>query len=597
MQPSAEVLVDRIASVMRQRLPAGVTPAYFDGFLRRNRPALVAVLDRQLAARRQRNRPGSSPDRYAEVYAQPPDLWTPSQRTAANVAAMRLAARRRGDELTADDRTALAAYSGWGGLSIQAVADQFPTGFPVPEPRGLIHEYYTPTKVAREVARVVEPLIPTLPDEDGVVLTLEPSAGIGRFVQAASGDGFDVLHWLVVEWSELSARMLQALRPELDVFNGPFERWVREHGPEYAGRVGLILSNPPYGARGVSVTEDPDRSYREKAAYAYFLRRGLDLLAPNGLGVFLVPSGFLTGRSTALLSLREKVLKRHHLSAAYRLPSDIFPGAMLVTDLLFCRSRGWELPEVDADDQYILDGDYFSEHPGHILGTEVGKDGGEDDQTARPRWGYQVVGTFDRLPALVERPICGACEIAPNVIRLPTPAKSGLARQLEASTAGLSEVAASAVALGFRVDRYLAAASAQASDEHVQLWPELTEALNAWVDRDPARVDASLRRQVRRPRGARGVGLPHASVAHAARAGGGASPRWRGTLAHPGRSHGRAGAAGVLRGRLVPRWRAVEPGDLVQRHHDEAMAGWMAAVMRMDGLLGEQGPGSGGRRS
>lgn len=48
MQPSAEVLVDRIASVMRQRLPAGVTPAYFDGFLRRNRPALVAVLDHQL---------------------------------------------------------------------------------------------------------------------------------------------------------------------------------------------------------------------------------------------------------------------------------------------------------------------------------------------------------------------------------------------------------------------------------------------------------------------------------------------------------------------------------------------------------------------
>ena len=51
MQPTAEVLVDRIATVLRQRLPPGVTPAYFDGFLRRNRPVLVAVLDRQLAAR------------------------------------------------------------------------------------------------------------------------------------------------------------------------------------------------------------------------------------------------------------------------------------------------------------------------------------------------------------------------------------------------------------------------------------------------------------------------------------------------------------------------------------------------------------------
>jgi hypothetical protein len=59
VQPSAEVLVDRIATVLRQRLPPGVTPAYFEGFLLRNRPALVAVLDRQLAARSTRYPPGT----------------------------------------------------------------------------------------------------------------------------------------------------------------------------------------------------------------------------------------------------------------------------------------------------------------------------------------------------------------------------------------------------------------------------------------------------------------------------------------------------------------------------------------------------------
>src|SRR5262249_27402554 len=61
------------------------------------------------------------------------------------------------------------------------------------------------------------------------------------------------------------------------------------------------------------------------------------------------------------------------------------------------------------------------------------------------------------------------------------PSKSGIARQLEESTAGLSEHAATAVAIGLRVDRYLAAVSAQTTDEHVQLWPELVEALNAWT--------------------------------------------------------------------------------------------------------------------
>jgi predicted RNA methylase len=186
---------------------------------------------------------------------------------------MHLAARKRPEEMTAEDRATLAAYSGWGGLSIQAVAAKFPTGFPMLEERGLIHEYYTPTKVAREVARVIRPLLPELPKADGALLALEPSAGIGRFVQAASGPGFEDLSWLVVEWSEPSSRMLQARREDLAVYNGPFERWVREHGPEYAGRLGRVLANPPYGARGASITEDPDRSYREKAAYAYFLRR------------------------------------------------------------------------------------------------------------------------------------------------------------------------------------------------------------------------------------------------------------------------------------------------------------------------------------
>ena len=460
--PSAEALFDRMSTLVAMNLPRGISPAYYQAFVRRNRTQLVAILDRQLRGRRHGTRSVHAPASAVGMASGAPDLWSASQRTAANLAAMRLAASKRPDEMSAADRAALAAYSGWGGLSIQAVADQFPTGFPVPEPRGLIHEFYTPTRVVREVARVIQPVVLDLPRADGVVLTLEPSAGIGRFVQAASGPGFEDLQWLVVEWSELSARMLQALRADVPVFNGPFERWMREHGADYAGRLGLVLSNPPYGQRGVSITEDPDRGYREKNAYAYFLRRSLDLLAPNGLGVFLVPAGFLTGKGTAQVSLRDKVLKRHHLATAYRLPSGLFPGAMLVTDLLFFRARGGELGEVDEGDRFVLEGDYCRRYPEHVLGTEVGQDAGDDDQTRKPRWGYQVVGTFDRLPDLVERPVCGACQIVREVIPFPgaksRPTKSGMARRLEQATTGLSEHAASAVALGLRVDRYLAAA-------------------------------------------------------------------------------------------------------------------------------------------
>jgi hypothetical protein len=140
------------------------------------------------------------------------------------------------------------------------------------------------------------------------------------------------------------------------------------------------VSNPPYGIRGASIAEDPDRAYREKMAYHYFLRRGLDLLAPDGIGVFLVPGGFLTSRTAGFVALREKVLKRHHLAAAFRLPSmrpngreAIFPGAMLVTDLLFFRARGGELSEVDDADRGV---------PADLAAEDVA---GTGERTTRPR--------------------------------------------------------------------------------------------------------------------------------------------------------------------------------------------------------------------
>ncbi|MCA9573689.1 MAG: hypothetical protein KC656_37915, partial [Myxococcales bacterium] len=178
---------------------------------------------------------------------------------------------------------------------------------PTPDPAGLVHEYYTPSAVTDAVVDAIEPLLPTL---NRPLTALEPSAGIGRFLASADRPAFADTTWHVVERSPLSARMLAATRPDLAVYEGPFERWVAEHA-DLAGRIDLVLANPPYGPRGGSITDDPDRAYREKQAWAYFLRRCLDLLAPGGLGVFLSPAGFLTGTSARLRVLREKVLLRH----------------------------------------------------------------------------------------------------------------------------------------------------------------------------------------------------------------------------------------------------------------------------------------------
>ena len=480
---NAAILVDRIAEVVRHHLPAGVSSRDLDGFLARNRTTMVRIVEHKISTWAQGPQAGPEPAL--------PELWTPGKRTAANLDAMRIAATLAADgrSPTPSERTALAAYSGWGGLSIRGAADRFPAGFPVPEERGLIHEYYTPSAVASEVARLVRPLVPSLPDVDGVVHALEPSAGIGRFLRAFDSVFPDRLTWHAVEWSALSATMLAALQPDLDLHQMPFERWVRDHGAAFTGRLGLLVSNPPYGQRGASIAEDPDRAYRERMAYPYFLRRGLDLLAPNGLGVFLVPAGFLTGRTSAFVTLRENVLKRHHLAAAFRLPSmnerrreAIFPGAMLVTDLAFFRSRGGELAAVDDADVPIVAGRYFEQFPSHILGREVGDDQGEDDQTAKPRWGYQVMGEFSLLPDLVERPICADCVVVARPAAAAGNGRLGVVRAEGGDDSHLPRELAAAVSLGHRVDRYLALLAAEETSEPPLLWPELHAALTAWVE-------------------------------------------------------------------------------------------------------------------
>ena len=235
-----------------------------------------------------------------------------------------------------------------------------------------------------------------------------------------------------------------------------------------------MLANPPYGPRGSSVTDDPDRSYRHKAAWAYFLRRCLDLLKPNGLAVFVVPSGFLSGASHR--SLREDVLRRHHLAAAYRLPSGLFPGTELVTDLLIFRARDGALEDVDPADVPLVEGRYFELFPSHLLGTEV--------HGRR----YRVEGTFERLPHLVERPICAACTVP---IAKPTVRKPRQTQRIEV----LPDALELAAALGRRVDRYLAVATSEDQREAAELWPELHAALTDWVDANGnPKLDLTLKR-------------------------------------------------------------------------------------------------------
>ncbi|MBL8976157.1 MAG: DEAD/DEAH box helicase family protein, partial [Myxococcales bacterium] len=437
--------------------------AVFDDFLARNRSKILQALTVALAQREPPIDPGQL------------DAWTESRRMAANLEAMQLLVSKPPGSHTVEERRVLARYSGWGGLSIDKAQAAFPPSLQV-DTRALIHEYYTPSPLVAEIARVTQPLLPDLVGLDGVIRAIEPSAGIGRFILAFDALGGAPIRWTAVEYSALAAALLSAVRPGLTVFTGPFERWVAQHWDEEVGRVNLVVSNPPFGQRGEAAFEDRDRSYREKTAMAYFLRRGLDLLAPGGLGIFIVPMGFMSDPKRR--KLRETILLGNHVATAFRLPSqlrlpdgrqrDHFPSAHNVTDLIFFRRRAGVLAELDAEDVPVADGRYFEMVPRHVLG--------EIDTSYR----LAVIGPPVRLPDLIERPICQDCRIrvaAPRIVAKDTvdPADPRVA---------------SAQALARRVDAYLAAVAGARADDPALLWPELVDALRGWTARHGNPYDA-----------------------------------------------------------------------------------------------------------
>ena len=374
----------------------------------------------------------------------------------------------------------------------------------MPEKRQLIHAYFTPPAVCAEIARIVKPRLPELMSVDGKVHALEPSAGIGRFPLALSGPGFEALVWHCVEYSTVSSTMLHLLRPDIDLFQGPFERWIAERADAFAGRLKLIISNPPYGKRNMALTEDPDRSYRYDRADAYFLRRGLDLLGAGGLGIYIIPSGFLTGATEDAKKFRAEVLRRHHLAAAFRLPNEVFSLANVVTDLLLFRARGAILPDVDDADRFILEGRYYEEFPTHILGMLVPNVSGKRGWHTTAE-GYTVVGAFTAIPPFEERPICARCQHlpAPGPIEPPsTPAAT------EASTVILEgDKHLVAVGLGRRVQAFLASV---ANPNHEPIgWDELHHNLSEWAETHGAPgKDQEVLVLAKAERGPRGHGEP-----------------------------------------------------------------------------------------
>lgn len=303
-----------------------------------------------------------------------PDPTSPGARVAANLKALAMVNREATGSLFD-----LLAYSGWGGLGDEwarlplALRDRISRD-------ELIASYYTPHSLAFEMARVALLHLPR-----GAKRVLDPAAGSGRLLFPLAFSGLSLTG---VEVQEATADVLErwgsVVTPQVEVHRGPFERIAPRLEP-----FDLVISNPPYGERPF---READPSYRRiSRAHLYFLQRSTALLAEAGIGVFLMPDGFLSGSQAR--AERETWLATAELVEAWQLPANLFPGAKLNVTVLVFRRRTKPLGPID---EAVAAGQYFEIHPEHVQG-EV--------RAGKGRWAGLREGVFVCLGPAATTPV------------------------------------------------------------------------------------------------------------------------------------------------------------------------------------------------
>ena len=298
----------------------------------------------------------------ARLSTKPYDEQTESERRFGNLAAF-VTLRRLADSpdrlATVEERQALRAWSGWGGIDFSKIprdpailTEEYLTAFDTWDAmregdrevatedmtasagllQGVLNQFFTPMWIVRSMWSLASRAMPAR----GYARALEPSAGSGRFVEGAPED-YEGTAWTLVEWDKLGSAALRHLygdRQGVHIYGDiPFEAYAAPASASHAS-FDLIIGNPPYPERLTSTLNLDIDFGRYMRAHAYFVARSASLLAPGGVMVMLTPLGQIHAQEGTrglpeMRDLRRYLARTCQLRGAYALPADAFPGARL----------------------------------------------------------------------------------------------------------------------------------------------------------------------------------------------------------------------------------------------------------------------------
>ncbi|KUJ56149.1 N-6 DNA methylase [Chryseobacterium aquaticum] len=168
---------------------------------------------------------------------------------------------------------------------------------------------------------------------------LEPSAGIGSFIQSFSEN--QLANVTAYEKDLLTGNILKQLYPESNIRVSGFEEIPEKEQNSYD----VIASNIPFGDTSVfdlsySRSKDTAKVQATRSIHNYFFLKGTDMLREGGLLVYITSRGILNSQKNE--PIRRALMQDNNLISVVRLPNNLFTeyaGTEVGSDLIILQKN------------------------------------------------------------------------------------------------------------------------------------------------------------------------------------------------------------------------------------------------------------------
>ncbi|SMP07723.1 N-6 DNA methylase [Chryseobacterium profundimaris] len=193
--------------------------------------------------------------------------------------------------------------------------------------------FYTPPQVIDAISSVLR--------ESGLHIQkfLEPSAGIGSFIQSLSEN--QKAGVTAYEKDLLTGKILKQLYPESNIRVSGFEEIPEKEQRTYD----VIASNIPFGDTSVfdlsySRSKDPAKVQAARSIHNYFFLKGTDMLREGGILAYITSQGILNSPKNE--PIRRALMQNNNLVSVVRLPNNLFAeyaGTEVGSDLIILQKN------------------------------------------------------------------------------------------------------------------------------------------------------------------------------------------------------------------------------------------------------------------